>query len=295
MRNQLKFPSYKRLIALLPLVAILASIFLAPSSSGATSKYLWNQEFNSKKSSKLDSKIWNYDIGDGSLKNLIGWGNNEQQYYTDTNAIIDGVGNLNIFAKRVVKPELKICYYGDCLFTSSRINTQGKFEFQYGRIETRIKMPAGEGTWPAFWALGSNIDTAPWPESGEIDFIETLGRTPRTVLGTIHGPGYSGANGISGEYTGSKSLAAAFHTYSVDWLPTSITWKIDGKVFQKVTKEMVSPNKWVFDQPFFLILNIAMGGNLGGFVPPEFKSPATMSVDYIRISKLNGYGKVTIG
>lgn len=278
----------KKLFVLICIGALNMSIVNANSSPA----YLWNQEFNGK-SGLIDSNYWNFELGDGSDKNLAGWGNNELEFYTNKNARIDGSGNLAITAKRLTKAQLKFCYYGPCLFTSSRITTKGKLEFQYGRIEARLKMPAGEGTWPAFWALGADIDSSAWPSSGEIDFVEALGRTPRTVYGTVHGPGYSGSNGISGDITLSKPLSSAFHVYTVDWLPDSITWKIDGKVFHKVTKSDVGEKEWVFNKPFFLLANVAMGGNFGGMVGPSFKSSSSFLIDYIRISKINGFGEIT--
>jgi beta-glucanase (GH16 family) len=276
------------------LLIILLGTAVMQSPTSAASKYLWNQEFNSKVGT-VDLKYWNFELGDGSDRNLAGWGNSELEFYTKENAKLDGSGNLAITAKRLSKSELKICYYGPCLFTSSRLTTKGKLEFQYGRIETRLKMPAGEGTWPAFWALGADIDQNAWPNSGEIDFVEALGRTPRTVYGTVHGPGYSGGSGITGELTISKPLSSAFHIYTVDWLPGQITWKIDGKVFHKVTKSDVGENEWVFDKPFFLVANLAMGGNFGGMVGPSFKSSSAFLIDYIRISKLDGYGEIIKG
>jgi beta-glucanase (GH16 family) len=278
----------------LTIFIVISGVLLMQAPSKAASNYLWNQEFNSK-SGTVDSKYWNFELGDGSDRNLAGWGNSELEYYTKENTKMDGSGNLAITAKRLSKSELKICYYGSCLFTSSRLSTKGKLEFQYGRIEARLKMPTGEGTWPAFWALGADIDQNSWPKSGEIDFVEGLGRTPRTVYGTVHGPGYSGSSGISGELTLTKPLSSAFHIYTVDWLPGEITWKIDGKVYHKVTKADVGQNEWVFDKPFFLMANLAMGGNFGGMVGPSFKSSSAFLIDYIRISKLNGFGEITKG
>ncbi len=147
---------------------------------------LWSQEFNEKTGSKPDPKFWNYDLGDGR-----GWGNREVQTYTNVNAKTTGRGALAITARQYSPKSKLICYYGYCEWSSARITTKNKVWIKYGTIEARIQMPAGTGTWPAFWMLGQNIDAVSWPNSGEIDIIEGLGRTPFTAYATIHGPGYS--------------------------------------------------------------------------------------------------------
>jgi len=198
-------------------------------------------------------------------------------------------------------PDLSGLYYtcpintqgSACEFLSSRIQTQGNLAFQYGELSARIKMPAGDGVWPAFWLLGNDISTNQWPNSGEIDIVETRGdQYPFTAVGTAHGPGYSGENGIMSTATASKSLSAGYHTYTVIWLKNKIQWLLDGKVYHTVTPTQTGSN-YVFNKPFFLILNLAMGGNfVGGSIDPTLQS-AQMSIDWIRYYSYNGAGKVS--
>jgi beta-glucanase (GH16 family) len=203
--------------------------------------------------------------------------NNELQYYTagTANAALDGQGHLVIAARRE-NPANYQCWYGTCRYTSARLNTEGKFHARYGRIEARMKLPRGQGMWPAFWMLGTPVD---WPDSGEIDIMENVGHEPSTVHGTLHGPGYSGysgANGISGACTlpGGQAFADAYHTFTVDWAPDSITWSVDGAVHQRRTPADLNGNPWVFDKPFFLILDLAVGGDWPGSPDATPSSPS---------------------
>ena len=213
----------------------------------------------------------------------MGWGNNELQTYTASpaNAATDGEGNLVITVLRADGSER--CYYGPCEFTSARLLTRDRYEIQYGRIEARIKVPGAPGLWPAFWMLGNDIEEVGWPESGEIDIMEFVGRRPNEVLGTIHGPGYSGSSGFTGSVDLGGPVADDFRTFSIDWWPGSITWRLDGEVFHEARPDDVAPNRWVFDHPFFLILNVAVGGNLGGPVAADVALPQSMVVDYVRL------------
>lgn len=250
-----------------------------PGPSGWTLH--WSDEFNGPAGSLPNPAVWGYDLGDGNG----GWGNHELEYYTNKpeNVSLDGNGNLAITARAEPPGTNLTCYYGSCQYTSARILTQHKLVFGYGRIEARMKIPAGTGLWPAFWALGSNIGTVGWPTSGEIDIMENVGREPDTIHGTIHGPGYSGANGITAPYNAPSPLSDAFHTYAVDWTPNRITWYIDGIQYHTVTPQDVEPNKWVYNQPFFLILNLAVGGDFGGPVDPSLTFPRSLLVDYVRV------------
>ncbi len=223
---------------------------------------LWEQDFNT--AGALNPDIWNYEIGTGSN----GWGNNELQYYTDDNAeIVDG--NLVITAK--AEPTNGSAY------SSSRITTEDNFEFKYGRVEVRAKLPEGVGTWAAIWMLGSNFAEVGWPASGEIDIMEFVGRDPNTILGTLHYPGRSGGNADGGEIE-IEDPSSEFHIYTMEWTPERIVFLVDGEVFHTYANSPTSP----FNQEFFLILNIAMGGNLGGNVDPNFDE-SSMLVDYIRV------------
>lgn len=242
----------------------------------------WSDEFNGQAGTPPNPAVWSFDRGDG---NGSGWGNHELEYYTDKleNASQDGAGHLVITARSVPPGSHLMCYYGPCRYTSARLLTQHKFEVGYGRIEARMKVPGGSGLWPAFWALGSNIDSVGWPASGEIDVMENVGREPNRVHGTIHGPGYSGANGLTGSYDTPAPLSADFHTFTVEWQPNRITWYIDGIQYHTAGRNDVSPNKWVYNHPFFLVLNLAVGGDFGGPVASDVSFPQSLVVDYVRV------------
>ena len=250
---------------------------------------LWSQEFNEKSGSKPDPKYWNYDLGDGR-----GWGNRELQLYTNVNAKTTGRGVLAITALQISPKKKQICYYGYCEWSSARITTKNKVWIKYGTIEARIQMPAGTGSWPAFWMLGQNIDAVSWPNSGEIDITEGLGRTPYLNYGTIHGPGYFGGTSIGVRYLHQKKLSEGFHIYGINWSEDSIEWTFDGEVIFKQSKESIAPRAWVFNQPFSLILNVAMGGEFGGEIGKDAKSGLQMKVDWIRVKQFNGQGEVQV-
>ncbi|SCF21064.1 Beta-glucanase, GH16 family [Micromonospora purpureochromogenes] len=239
----------------------------------------WQDEFNAAAGTPVDQSRWRFDIGGN------GWGNNERQYYTNStsNAVHDGQGNLVITARRE-NPANYQCHYGRCEYTSARLLTAATFTQAYGRFEARIKIPRGQGIWPAFWMLGNDMGSVGWPNAGEIDVMENIGREPNTVYGTIHGPGYSGAGGITGSRTIAAPLADAFHTYRVDWEPNSIVWYLDGVEYHRVDPARLGGNRWVFDHPFFMILNVAVGGNWPGYPDASTQFPQQMLVDYVRAS-----------
>jgi len=219
-----------------------------------------------------NSTYWSYNIGRGSN----GWGNNELQYYTDRpqNVVVED-GMLKITARREA-------FMGSS-YTSARILTKGKVEQKFGRIEARIKLPLGRGIWPAFWMLGANSDTAIWPQCGEIDIMEYLGSNPITAFGTLHGPGYSGGESISKNYTLTNSrFDTEFHIFGIEWGKDYVNFYIDDKLYNQITPKDV-PGEWVFNEPFYIILNVAVGGNLPGPPNTETTFPQTMLVDYIRI------------
>ena len=216
--------------------------------------------------------LWSYNLGTGSN----GWGNNELQYYTDAsqNIKVEG-GMLKITA-------IKESYMGSG-YTSARILTKGKFEQKYGRIEARIKMPWGKGLWPAFWMLGANSDTVIWPQCGEIDIMEYLGSKPTSMFGTVHGPGYSGGNAISKNYTLiNDRFDNDFHVFGIEWGENYINYYVDDKLYNQITPKDV-PGEWVFNQPFYIILNMAVGGNFPGSPNAETVFPQTMTIDYVRV------------
>lgn len=266
-------------IKLLMLTLVCASV---GSAQKPFRKLVFADEFNDASGSSIDSTKWTMQTG-GS-----GWGNKELQYYTDgsENAYLDGKGNLII---RAIKQDLPLsykCWYGQCKYTSARVVTKNRFDQKYGRFEARIKIPRGVGMWPAFWMLGNDIDKVGWPQCGEIDILENIGREPSVVHGTIHGPGYSGANGIGAPYSllKNKVFADDFHVYSAIWTEDQIDFYVDGNLHKTVTpKDLPTEKRWVYDHPFFMILNLAIGGNWGG--PPDDATvfPQTMIVDYVRV------------
>jgi len=243
----------------------------------------WSDEFDGPAGTPPDPAVWGHDLGDGSANGLVGWGNNEREFYTDSpdNAATDGNGNLLLTVRAADGSQS--CYYGPCQYTSARLVTRDRYEIQYGRIEARIRVPEGFGLWPAFWMLGTDIGQVGWPVCGEIDVMEFLGRRPNEILGTIHGPGYSGSSGLTRTVDLGGPVAAEFHTFAIEWRPGHIAWLLDGTTYFEVGPDDVAPNAWVFDQPFFLMLNVAVGGNLGGPVDPNLALPASMAVDYVRV------------
>ncbi len=261
----------------------LALMFLISSLGSNTTaqqdwKLFWSDEFNDSKGSSLDGRIWQYDIG-GS-----GWGNSELQFYTKStkNLYQDGTGNLVIKAiKQTIKDG---CWYGDCDYTSGRLMTKGRLERKYGRFEARIRIPKGQGIWSAFWLLGANVAAVNWPKCGEIDIMENIGREPKTIRGTLHGPGYSGGKGIGAPYSSDKDFANDFHVYAIEWETEVIRWYVDGNLYQTRTpKDLPSSAKWVYDHEFFIILNLAVGGNYPGDPNAKTIFPQSMKVDYVRV------------
>ncbi|GIJ29313.1 endo-1,3-beta-glucanase [Micromonospora qiuiae] len=264
--------------------ALVLPVQSAPAAA-AIGGLTWQDEFNAPAGTPVDQSKWRFDIGGH------GWGNNERQYYTNStsNAVHDGQGNLVITARRE-NPANYQCHYGRCEYTSARLLTAATFSQAYGRFEARIKIPRGQGIWPAFWMLGNNFGNVGWPASGEIDIMENIGREPNTVHGTIHGPGYSGGGGIGGSRTIGQPLADTFHTYRVDWEPNVIRWYLDGQEFFRVDPGRLGGNRWVFDHPFFMILNVAVGGDWPGYPDGSTQFPQQMLVDYVRV-----YGHVPDG
>jgi beta-glucanase (GH16 family) len=250
------------------------------SASGAW-QLVWSDEFSQPDGSSPDSTKWGYDIGNGSG----GWGNNQLEYDTSrtNNARIQS-GNLVMEADQES--------YGGKNYTSARMNTKGKWSWTYGRIEARIKLPRGQGIWPAFWMLGGNIDSVGWPTCGEIDIMENIGKTSDqgTDHGTIHGPqsghDYNNGSGVGGTYKlpGGAALADDFHIYVIEWTTNQIKWFLDTNVFFTATPtSLPSGATWVFSQPQFIILNLAVGGNWPGNPDGTTVFPQQMLVDYVRV------------
>jgi len=243
----------------------------AAPANAASPVLLAADEFDGPAGSAPNPGIWRHDLGAG------GWGNGELQTYTDSrrNAALDGAGNLLITARREA----------DGTYSSARLKSEGTYTAQYGRIEARIRIPRGQGIWPAFWMLGADIGQVGWPACGEIDVMENVGKEPAVVWGTVHGPGYSGAQGIGASYTNPSGAPFAddFHVYGVDWRPGSVTWSVDGTPFRTVTRADVGSAPWVFDKPFFVVLNVAVGGAWPGSPDATTRFPQQMTVDWLRV------------
>ena len=247
--------------------------------STAPARLVWSDEFGGAESSPVDGQRWGHETG-GS------WGEGELQSYTSrtTNSYQDGRGHLVIAARaeRYRSPDSVTRDY-----TSARISTKGRYSFQYGTFEARLQVPAGRGLWPAFWALGTDIDRSGWPACGEIDVMEHLGQEPSTASGTIHGPRGPGGQddyepGQSVVHT--APLSAGFHTYGVRWLPGSIQFSFDGRPYGSITAaDLPAGSRWVFDHPFYLILNVAVGGRWAGSPDASTTFPQTLSVDHVRV------------
>jgi beta-glucanase (GH16 family) len=243
----------------------------------------WSDEFDEPAGTPPNPANWAYEIGDTTPDGKNGWGNEELQYYTDdpSNAATDGDGNLVITLDEPEgSPE---CYYGPCEFESARLITQHKAEFAYGRIESRLQVPTGgDGLWPAFWSLGTDITYNPWPGAGEIDVMEYVSRIPNEIFGTIHGPGYNGGGSFSGIYDFGERVDLGYHTFAVEWEPERIRWYVDDVQYHEAAPSDV-PGPWVFEKPFFLLLNFAIGGNFGGAIDPSNEYPQEYLVDYVRV------------
>lgn len=258
---------------------------------------MWSDEFDDAAGTAPNNNVWTHELGDGWLNGIVGWGNGEFQYYTDStdNAATDGAGNLVITLDETPDDSL-LCWYGPCDYTSARIISADKIEVEYGRIEARIKVPSGgdgiddgdgndlgDGLWPAFWTLGNDIGEVGWPQSGEIDIMEVVTRLPYEVYGTIHGPGYEGGASFGNTYTFADPVSDDFHIFAVEWEPGEINWYVDGILYHTATPADVAPNEWVFDHPFYIILNLAIGGNFGGDIGDDVGYPQLMEVDYVRV------------
>jgi beta-glucanase (GH16 family) len=242
-------------------------------------RLIWSDEFDDVAGSRPDENKWTPVIGGG------GWGNQELEYYTHhDNAYQDGHGHLVLEARKE-NPANYQCWYGPCHFTSARLITKGKFECRYGRVEARIKIPSGQGIWPGFWMLGNDIDTVGWPNCGEIDIMENIGREPATIHATIHGPNYAGAHGISGAYRLSQGrFADQYHLFAAEWNTQRIAFFVDKINYFTVTRAAVEQRgKWVYDHPFYLLLNVAVGGNWPGNPDSSSTYPQAMLVDAIRV------------
>lgn len=258
---------------------------------------IWRDEFDGAAQQFPDPSKWTFDVG-----NQNGWGNQELEIYCSPeggyseecdprhpNAFLDGSGHLVLRAKR----------NADGAWTSARITTRGLKNFQYGRIEARMKLPVGAGLWPAFWMLGANVDTVGWPAAGSVDMVEnvslsssTNGLGPSMIRATLHGPSYFKGNGLWHDLilpNGARVDDGGFHTYGVIWSPGMIQFYVDDPVnifFVEDASEVPEGGEWVFDHPFYILINLAVGGSWPGSPDATTPNPADVLVDYIRVYKI---------
>ncbi len=233
---------------------------------------IWQDEFEGPAGQLPDPEKWVFDIG-------TDWGNKQLEFDTDRaeNVSLDGKGNLTITAREEE--------FNGQPYTSGRIKTKGLFEQTHGRFEARIKVPVGQGIWPAFWLLGGNIDEVGWPKCGEIDIMEYRGHEPRVLFGSIHGSGHAGDDAVTKRLVLEKGeFPQAFHLFAVEWNEDSLTWFLDGRAYQTVTPaDLPDGATWVYDHPFFIILNVAVGGHWAGAPDAETVFPQALLVDYVRV------------
>lgn len=230
---------------------------------------VWSDDFDGSAGELPDGSKWGFDLGNNN-----GWGNEELENYTDDpeNVSLDGNGNLVITAIK-----------NGNSYTSARVKTQNIFSQAYGRFEARLKTPYGPGIWPAFWMLGANVGEVGWPQCGEIDIMELKGQAPNVINGTVHGPGYSAGGAISSSYALQNSrFDLDYHVFAVEWTENRIDFFVDDYLYNRITKSDV-PGEWVYDQPFFLILNVAVGGNYVGFPTDQTPFPQKMTIDYVKV------------
>jgi beta-glucanase (GH16 family) len=265
-------------VVLLP--AFLFTIFLSISSCATDetqtvatfTKLVMADEFDTE--GAPNSAMWSYDIGRGPGGD--GWGNQELQYYTDRT---ENVKVENGFLLITAQEES----FDGASYTSARLKTEGLFEQQYGRFEARIRLPYGKGLWPAFWLLGNDCDVNTWPQCGEIDIMEYLGDSPTKIFGSVHGPGYSGGEAETKEYSlVNDRFDTGFHIFGIEWSPNYINYYVDGDLYNQITPDDVD-GEWVFDHPFYIIMNVAVGGSFPGSPNTETVFPQTMVVDYVRV------------
>jgi beta-glucanase (GH16 family) len=260
-------------------IALICAANTAMRSSQSMGKWklVWEDDFSGAMGSPPDPSKWTYDLGNGDSN--PGFGNSELQYYTDStkNVFLDGRGHLVIRALRTP----------DGGYASGRIKTQGRFAFKYGKVEAGLRVPHARGIWPAFWMLGADYPVTPWPLAGELDVMEHFGviaDDPKTNHATIHGPGYSGGAGVTTSYSGAGILSDSYHVYGIEWEHDKIEFFLDGLSYATYTfASLPAGAPWVFDKPFFMLLNIAVGGVAVGYPDETTTFPQDMLVDYIRV------------
>ena len=272
-------------LIIIPITILLVSSFTSAQERVASSqragwKLVWSDEFNAPDNTPADTSKWVLETGGN------GWGNDELEYYTarpDNSFQQDGNLVIKAVQEKYTGPDGVTREY-----TSGRLKTLGKFSHKYGRFEARIKIPRGQGIWPAFWMMGDDIAKKEWPTCGEIDIMENIGKEPSLVHGTIHGPGYSGGNGISAPFglPNDQRFADDFHVYAVEWEKKAIRFYVDDHLYATRTPaDLPKATKWVYNHPFFIILNVAVGGGWPGTPDSTSVFPRAMLVDYVRVYK----------
>jgi beta-glucanase (GH16 family) len=271
---------YTRAGCLLLAVFAAAGMSVAQRADAGTKqgwRLVWSDEFNGRNGSGIDPSKWTAQTGSEGL------GNRELEIYTARRANLRVEnGDLVIEARREALSDKDGVKPG---YTSARLQTLGHFSQRYGRFEARMRLPLGKGLWPAFWMLGADTQTNPWPACGEIDVMENIGE-PQRVYGTIHGPGYSGAHGIQGhdDLPPGAAVNTGFHTYAVEWAPKVMRFSVDGHVYATRTPKDLPPGtRWVYDRPFFMLLNLAVGGSWPGNPDATTQLPQKLLVDWVRV------------
>lgn len=257
----------------------------ATARSSAQWTLAWSDEFDGPAGGAVDARYWNHETGDGCAVGICGWGNEEKQHYTSgtANAALTGSGMLAITAR--VAPEGLRCHYGPCRYTSAKLNTRGRVTPHFGRVEARIRLPTGQGLWPAFWMLGAGYPGTGWPDCGELDIMEHHGSKPGNISSAMHGPGYSGGGALVHAHAPpGTDFTRDFHRYRVEWDSTQVRFSVDDTVHYVVPRgEVEARGRWAFDHPFYIILNLAVGGTFDGDPATDAILPATMLVDYVRV------------
>lgn len=248
-------------------------------------KLVWSEEFDGP---EVDRDLWTFERGNGHAAGIPGWGNDELQFYTadQENATIEN-GKLIITARKQTRSDSTGTYH----YTSARLHTKNGFTFTHGRVEIRARLPEGQGIWPAIWMLGADIDQVGWPRSGEIDIIELVGDRPDTVHGTLHSPNTAG-RGVGGSFSldDGTRFSQNFHIFEMEWRPDRLTWSVNNHPYFSVEKSKLTSvwgeEEWVFDKPFFFVVNVAVGGRWPGAPDSSTSFPQRLEVDYIRVYEL---------
>ena len=249
------------------IVFLFSALALSCGKKEKERELLWEENFDG---SELNESVWNFELGNG-CPNICGWGNNERQVYTKDNHRLEN-GNLIITAKKI----------NDSTYTSTRLTTKGNKEFKYGYIEAKAKIPTGQGIWPAFWMLGSNIDQVGWPMAGEIDILEYVGKEPHMAFTSLHTQDSHG-NTINTKKTEIRNIEEGFHTYAINWTENFIEFFIDGNSVYKFEPKDKTTEVWPYNQPFYFLVNVAIGGNFGGPEVDDSIFPQEFIIDYIRV------------